>query len=127
MAVDLAEIVERTRKLKRRLALGPLGYGADEVFREPFLDLPHLIELRTKVAGDAACRKAKMRAEAKDCLRDLDAIIAAMNDSPPRPPDDELCRRFSGGTIDVRTVMHITGWSLEELYDECSRHGFRID
>lgn len=39
------------------------------------------------------------------------------------PTVDELCTRYSSGSLDARTVLHITGWTLDELYDACSQRG----
>jgi hypothetical protein len=125
-AVDLADVVERTRDLKRRLASGRLAFNPDELFKEPFVHAPHLMKIRDKL-DDIIASQPDQRAEALDCRGLLDAILAALESGPPCPTEDELCRRFSKREIDARTVLQITGWTLEELYDACSRRGLPID
>lgn len=124
--MDLADVVERTRELKRRLASGRLPFSPEEVFREPFIHQPHLVEMRCRL--DELIREAQSEwlDEAVDCRQGLDEIIAAIEADPAPPPEADLLRRFSERKIDARTVIQLTGWSLEEMYDACSRHGLQI-
>lgn len=126
MKVDLADVIERTRELKRRLAGGCLALDPDDVFREPFLHLPHLKQLRECIDRALSDEEPSRRAEAEECARCLDVIIRAIESGAKCPPEDELCLRFSRNEIDARTVMQITGWSPEELYDACSRRGLPL-
>jgi hypothetical protein len=124
--VDLADVIERTRELKRRLAGGCLALDPDDVFREPFLHLPHLKQLRDCIAKASSDGDPSLVAEAEECSRCLDVIIEALENGAECPPEDDLCSRFSRNEIDARTVMQITGWSPEELYDACSRRGLPL-
>jgi hypothetical protein len=125
--VDLADVVERTRDLKRRLAAGGLPFSAEELFKEPFVHKPHLMEIRDRLEEIAASLPDGGGTEALDCRKRLDAILEALEAGPPCPPEDELCCRFSRNEIDARTVLQITGWSLEDLYDACNRRGLSIN
>lgn len=124
--MDLAEVVERTREVKRRLASGRLPFSPEEVFREPFMHLPHLVEMRCRLDELIRNGSPEWLEEAIDCRKGLDQIIAAMKADLASPGEEELLRRFSEGRIDARTVLQLTGWSLEEMYDACSRHGLQI-
>lgn len=124
--MDLADVVERTRDLKRRLAAGGLPFSPEELFREPFVHAPHLVEIRARLDDMIASLPEERCSEALECRKSADDILAALEAGPPCPPEDELCCRFSRNEIDARTVLQITGWSLEDLYDACSRRGLSI-
>lgn len=120
--VDLADVIEETRKFKRKLCTADIGFTHDEVFDRPFLDHEHLIELREKLGE---CLKNRSNADplSTSLLSCVDRIIDAVARDPRTPSEDELCRRFSSGDLDARTVMHITKWSMDDLYDNCASRG----
>jgi hypothetical protein len=117
MALDLAQVLEKTRKLKRKLCAPPYNFDTDFVFSGDFLDPDHILRLREKVL------------EARDvpgvslCLLEIDHVVDALKAGPERPSDVELCRRYVTKEIDSRTVRHITGWSPVELYNKCVEYG----
>lgn len=61
--------------------------------------------------------------EARELLACMEKLADKLSGNLVRPSDDELCGRFSSGSIDARTVLDITGWSVDELYDNCERRG----
>ncbi|MNU49303.1 hypothetical protein D3C71_382420 [compost metagenome] len=120
--MDLADVIEETRKLKRRLCSADIGLTTEDVFGKPFLDYDHLIDLRNKLQQYvSAC--ARSDHEARELLSCMDKLADKLSGNLVRPSDDELCGRFSSGSIDARTVLDITGWSVDELYDNCERRG----
>jgi hypothetical protein len=120
--VDLADVIEETRRLKRRLCSADVGLTAEYVFRKPFLDFDHLIDLRDKLQKYVRA-DARPDCEARELLACMDRLAEKLSGDLVRPSDDELCGRFSTGSIDARTVLDITGWSVDELYDNCERRG----
>jgi hypothetical protein len=118
--VDLADVIEETRKLKRRLCSADVGLTPEDVFEKPFLDLDHLIDLRNRLRKYVAA-SSEGDDEAHALLACMDKLADELSGDLPRPSDDDLCRRFSSGSIDARTVIDITGWSVDELYDNCQR------
>jgi hypothetical protein len=120
--VDLADVIEETRKLKRRLCSAGVGLTPEDVFEKPFLDLDHLIDLRNRLRKYVVA-SSKSDDEAHTLLACMDKLADELSGDLPRPSDDDLCSRFSSGSIDARTVLDITGWSVDELYDNCQRRG----
>lgn len=120
LLVDLADVIEETRKLKRRLCAADIGLTTEDVFGKPFLDYDHLIDLRNKLQKYLS---AKPDHEGSELLSCMDKLADKLSGNLVRPSDDELCGRFSSGSIDARTVLDITGWSVDELYDNCERRG----
>lgn len=124
--VDLADVIEETRVLKRRLCLGRLELPPNEVFKQPFVHMEHFQEMRVTLERMVAEGKDGSVSEASECLDHLARIVEALSGRLERPTDEELCRRFAGGRLDVRTVLDITGWTTDELYDACSSRGVKI-
>ncbi len=120
--MDLADVIEETRKLKRRLCSADVGFTAEDVFRKPFLEFDHLIDLRNRLQKYVSA-SARPISEAKELLACMDKLAEKLSGDLVRPSDDDLCARFSSGSIDARTVLDITGWSVDELYDNCERRG----
>lgn len=53
----------------------------------------------------------------------MDQLAEKLSGDLVRPSDDDLCGRFASGDIDARTVLDITGWSVDDLYDNCQSRG----
>lgn len=53
----------------------------------------------------------------------MDKLAEKLSSDLIRPTDDDLCARFVSGAIDARTVLDITGWSVDDLYDNCQSRG----
>lgn len=124
--MDLADIIEETRLLKRRLCMGSLELPPNRVFKEPFIDMGHFLELKGTLEDIISKGEADHTSEAAECLEQLGRIVDALSGQLARPPNDDLCRRFTQGLLDARTVMDITGWSADELYDECKACGLAL-
>ncbi len=123
-AIDLADVIENTRRLKMRLCLGPLKQSPDRVYQGEFIDLTALEDLKAALLD---CPEASTEPEERrECIGELQAIIDAVREDPRRPTDRELCTRFVEGRIDARTVIHITTWTPVELYDACSGFDLRV-
>jgi hypothetical protein len=119
--VDLADVIENTRRIKRRLCIGPLKEDPDRVFHGEFLDIAALESLKATLLSASSEPN-----ERQECVRELQHIIDALKNGPPRPSDRELCERFVGGEIDLRTVVQITTWSPVELYDACAGFDLKV-
>lgn len=119
VSLDLADVIERTRLIKRKLCQPPLSLEPDFVFSGDFINLDHMIELKQRV-------DERSDPSFPEVITELNAIIAAISAGPDRPNDFELCSRYSQGTVDARTVIHITGWSVVDLYDQCETFGFTV-
>jgi hypothetical protein len=120
--VDLADAIEETRKLKRRLCSAECGFTPEDVFRKPFLDLGHLRNLRDRLQNYVKTNCVS-DAEPDELLCCMDRLVENLSADLARPSDDALCNRYSSGGLDARTVLDITGWSVDELYDNCERRG----
>lgn len=120
MAFDLAEVLEKTRKLKRRLCDPPYSLGTEVVFSENFLDPDHMEGLRQRVSAFSTKVPGVVQ-----CLGDMDHIIEGLKAGLERPSDNELCRRYAESEVEARTVRHITGWSPVELYNKCLEFGYK--
>jgi hypothetical protein len=119
MSFDLAEVLEKTRKLKRKLCEPPYSFDTDLVFSGDFLDPGHIEALRRKVSD---LTNVPGRSH---CLSEMDSVIEGLKANPARPSDEELCRRYCEDEIEARTVRHITGWSPVELYNKCLQFGYK--
>lgn len=124
VGIDLADVIERTRKVKRRLCMGPLNLSSDSVFKGEFLDVAALEELKDTIVQDE--EHSPEPDEVRECAGQLEEIIRVLKDGPPRPSDRDLCERFVKGKIDARTVIQITSWTEIELYDTCTGFGFIV-
>jgi hypothetical protein len=120
MAFDLAEVLEKTRKLKRKLCDPPYNISTDVVFSGDFLDPDHMEGLRQKVSSVTIEGSGLA-----NCLCEMDQIIEGLRAGLERPSDCELCRRYADKKIEARTVQHITGWSPVELYNKCIEYGYQ--
>jgi hypothetical protein len=120
MKFDLAEVLEKTRKMKRKLCEPPFSLDTDLVFAGQFLDADHMEALRHRVQG-----LFKDVVGVGQCLKEMDYIIEGLKAGPERPSDHELCRRYVDNEVEARTVGHITGWSPVELYNKCLEHGYQ--
>lgn len=119
MTLDLAEVLEKTRKLKRKLCEPPYSLDTDVVFSGDFLDPDHIGALRQKVSGLTNV------AGVTQCLVEMDCIIEGLKAGPERPSDKELCRRYVENEVEARTVRHISGWLPVELYNKCLEFGYQ--
>lgn len=122
---DLADVIENTRSVKRRLCVGPLNYSPDRVFQGEFLDIPALETLRDELQQSE--ENSPEPGECRECAVQLQTIIDTLRANPVRPTDRDLCERFVGGKIDARTALQITGWTPVELYDACAAFGLDVD
>jgi hypothetical protein len=104
--------------------MGPLKASPERVFRGEFLDAAELEELRNSLIADQDASTEP--AENMECANDLAIIISAIKQNPPRPSDQELCKRYCDGRIAARTVMHITGWNMIQLYDTCVSYDLNV-
>ena len=118
LAFDLAEVLEKTRKLKRKLCDPPFNLSTDVVFSGGFLDPDHMESLRDQVSS------SNCDANLAQCLCEMDQIIEGLRAGLDRPSDCELCRRYAEKQIEARTVQHITGWTPIELYNKCIEYGY---
>ncbi len=122
MALDLADVIERTRRLKRTLSQPPFGLPVSVVYRNSDLidldNLEELLKLLIKIEEQRHFAKAE--------VTELQMLIVELGKGVPRPDDRELCRRYAAGLIDARTVCHITKWTMIDLYDQCVACGFSV-
>lgn len=116
----MAEVIEETRRLKRALCSREAGLTPDEVFAGDFLDREHLYRLKEKLAQTM---KSGLQPLAEPLIDEIERLGSLLALPLVKPTEEDLCRRFSTGRIDARTVIHITGWSVDELYDACGRFG----
>lgn len=120
--MDIADAIEETRRLKRRLCAANVGLTPEDVFRDTFPDAEHLKFLKSRI-------EERMAADTDPSLREMAMQIERLQilvyEDLPRPSDDDLCVRFSNGDLDARTVIDITGWSPDELYDRCAALGIQ--
>lgn len=120
LAFDLAEVLEKTRKLKRKLCDPPFNLSTDTVFSGGFLDPDHMEALRHQITAGSPDE-----AGLSQCLFEMDQIIEGLRAGLDRPSDGDLCRRYAEGKIEARTVQHITGWTPVELYNKCAEYGYQ--
>jgi hypothetical protein len=120
--VDLADAIEESRKLSRRLCVADYGLSPDEVYSKPLLDVNHLLDLKRRLES-VACKTDQDRANLTEIIFNISSLSKEISSELLRPTDDELCKRFTDGTLDARTVMEITGWSVDELDDNCQSRG----
>lgn len=118
--MDLAEIVEELRGILRGLCTGALRLPVEEAYGENVADAARLRELASRLERRLDTLEPEARSEAVQGVSELTAIADRLEASPARPSGAELCRRYSEGVIDARTVLYITGWSLDRLHDECA-------
>lgn len=119
-SVDIADAIEETRRLKRALCSEALGLTPDDVFEGEFLDREHLARLRRRLGVRLRMAGHTRGEEIMEALKRLEDVLSQ---KLPMPSEDDLCRRYSDGKLDARTVIHITGWSVDELYEACCRMG----
>lgn len=111
-------IRSKTLKYRARSSGAIYDLDSDFVFSGDLLDPDHIEKLREQVS---AIRNV---AGVAQCLLDMDRIIECLRLGTERPSDKDLCRRYADREIDVRTVIHITGWSPVELYNKCVEFGY---
>ena len=118
--MDIADAIEETRRLKRALCSDAVGFTPQDVFEGGFLDRDHLCRLRERLARQVQTNR---HPEGQQILSAMDRLAGVLSAELPTPSEEDLCRRYSSGQLDARTVIHITGWSVDELYEACSRMG----
>lgn len=118
--MDLADAIEETRRLKRALCYEAVGLTPDDVFGGDFLDWEHLCSLRQRLERHLASTSHPRGRELLGAMERLEGILAG---DLVAPPEEDLCRRYSDGLLDARTVIQITGWSVDDLYETCCRMG----
>lgn len=119
--MDFADLLEELRVTLRTLCTGERRLPIEDAYGDDIADPGRLAKLAAALRRDVDGLSEEAVAEALKGADSLDGIIEWIGRVPERPSKEELCRRYADGKLDARTVIYLTGWNLETLYDECEK------
>lgn len=121
LIMDFADILEELRKTLRGLCVGPVRLSTDAAYGDDIADPSRLVSLSSGLRQRLPTLEEDAGAAAASAAAELDRIAALIEKGPVKPSMENLCERYGGGLLDARTVIYLTGWGLERLYDECEK------
>lgn len=119
--MDFADLLEQLRSTLRSLCTGPRLLPIEDAYGDDIADPDRLARLAEALRRDGEGYGAEAVEASLAGAEKLDGIIAWIVRKPDRPTNEDMCRRYAAGGLDARTVIYLTGWNLETLYDECEK------
>lgn len=121
--MDLAQIIELISHLKRDMCSVDLDLTDDQIFALDLLDPDVVVRTAVYVRGRAWDHGTEPPSTIAKISLDLEGLRVALEGSPRRPSDAEMCKRYARGEINVRTLVAITGWDIDQIVDRCAETG----
>lgn len=119
--MDFADLLEQLRVTLRTLCTGERRLPIEQAYGQDIADPQRLGLLASALRREVDGLSGEAVEAALKGAESLDGIVEWIGRNPERPSKENLCRRYAEGKLDARTVIYLTGWNLETLYDECEK------